>query len=520
MTARKQGGLIRSVLKGIVWLICAGLMTAVFLVALYLILVPLVRNTSVLLAPNSGGVSGAVSVSSSYIRRSKDASEILAPAPEAPPEITAERLRKSKAVDDSPAAPQKADHDIQKPADKTPGPLANNQFAFSNTQQNLAILQIGDSHTSADFFSGELRKQLQARFGDGGAGYIAVGNPRTGVRNSIFDIETSAGWTYHSIQKSESSTEFWLSGFNAVTSAAGESITFSAEHSQIFDVVEIELIRQPGGGAIDIELNGVVQNEVDLAAEKPERIVVRLIPDGKKADRVSKMKITTKRNGLVSVGSLAVFRKTSGLSYSSVGYPGATVTIVNKFEPSVFSFELQHLDPQIVVLAFGTNEGFDENLDLNTYAKNFEDALHKIESVLPLAAIVMILPPDAGQSPPDCQNQTDREGCGGKEADSNDAATKPDDASCRWKRPPSLDGVREVQREIAKRHNIAYWNWAEIMPPQCGPDQWVSANPALMTKDHVHFTQEGYRLSAEKFAERLIPIIENLQARSNVIPYN
>jgi hypothetical protein len=34
--------------------------------------------------------------------------------------------------------------------------------------RGLAILQIGDSHTAADYFTGEVRRILQARFGDGG----------------------------------------------------------------------------------------------------------------------------------------------------------------------------------------------------------------------------------------------------------------------------------------------------------------------------------------------------------------
>lgn len=36
----------------------------------------------------------------------------------------------------------------------------------------VAIVQLGDSHTAADLFSGELRRLLQARYGDGGIGLV------------------------------------------------------------------------------------------------------------------------------------------------------------------------------------------------------------------------------------------------------------------------------------------------------------------------------------------------------------
>ena len=39
-------------------------------------------------------------------------------------------------------------------------------------QRGLVILQIGDSHTAADYFTGELRQKLQARYGNGGVGYL------------------------------------------------------------------------------------------------------------------------------------------------------------------------------------------------------------------------------------------------------------------------------------------------------------------------------------------------------------
>src|SRR6185295_9703802 len=51
-------------------------------------------------------------------------------------------------------------------------------------KRGLVILQIGDSHTSADFLTGELRRRLQAKYGAGAPGYITAGQPHIGVRSS------------------------------------------------------------------------------------------------------------------------------------------------------------------------------------------------------------------------------------------------------------------------------------------------------------------------------------------------
>ena len=46
------------------------------------------------------------------------------------------------------------------------------------------------------------------------------------------------------------------------------------------------------------------------------------------------------------------------------------------------------------------------------------------------------------------------------------------------------------------------------------------ASPQLMAKDHVHFTIEGYKKSAEQFLNTLIPVIEKVRVGANVISNN
>ena len=41
-----------------------------------------------------------------------------------------------------------------------------------------------------------------------------------------------------------------------------------------------------------------------------------------------------------------------------------------------------------------------------------------------------------------------------------------------------------------------------------------------MAKDHVHFTIEGYKKSADQFLNTLIPVIEKVRVGANVISHN
>jgi lysophospholipase L1-like esterase len=359
-------------------------------------------------------------------------------------------------------------------------------------QPSLTILQLGDSHTAADFFTGELRKRLQALFGNGGAGYMTAGKPHAGVRSSSFRISSSSGWTYKSLNKASEPAEFWLSGYNAITSDAGQTLTLETDQAVPFDSIEIETVRQPGGGAIEIKLDGRVESRYDLKAEKAEPIVIRLDPERAPIDKVKQIVIGTTGAGTVNIASISVYNRRSGLAYNAVGFPGAQINLIDKFDERVLASELHRISPQIVVLAFGTNEGFRDDLDLTAYAQTYERTVTRLQSILPGATIVVVAPPDGAH----------KEGgeCG--------------------RTPPQLARVREIQEEIAKRHKLVYWNWASIMPEECGAHRWATMSPPLMAKDRVHFTIEGYKKSAGEFLNTLIPIIRELRTRSNVVSYN
>jgi lysophospholipase L1-like esterase len=401
--------------------------------------------------------------------------------------------------DPVPVAPVEADLD----EDAKVTPTLEGHRTPPPGRRGLVILQIGDSHTAADFLTGELRRRLQARYGRGAPGYITAGRPHIGVRTDALKIAASAGWTYRSLQKPEAApAEFWLSGYNAVAAAAGESMTFSTGRPQAFETIEIEALRQPGGGSIDVKLDGVVETTYSLAASQRTPVVIRLLPTRGATDRMRELSIKTRDSGPVSIASVAIYNKRTGVTYNSIGYPGAQASLLNKFSNRLLANDLIRINPRIVVLSFGTNEAFNEKLELAAYAESYERMIEKIKSVLPGVVIVVIGPPDFAVPAP--TTGTSRAGAG----------------DCAWHTPPRLAEIRKVQHDIAERQGLVYWNWASIMPSECGAHRWATASPQLMAKDRVHFTIQGYKKSAEIFLKTLIPVIEKVRVGANVISHN
>ena len=372
----------------------------------------------------------------------------------------------------------------------------------------LTILQIGDSHTAADFFTGEVRQLMQARFGDGGIGYLNAGKPHPGVRSALVKVNASPGWTYSALQKTSDTDQFYLSGFNASVSGSGESLAFAASQPAPFDVIEVEAIFGPGRGGVSIAIDDLPPVVHGLDGPQTEKRVFRVTPSQGAPYDFRRMTITTTGSGPVTIASVGVFNHSYGVSYSAIGFPGATVDIINQINSRLFGEELRRLDPQLVVLAFGTNEGFNDNLDIGRYSERYRMVLKKIRENLPRARVVLMAPPNANRLPGRCR------------AEGASASCKPkgsEEQGCFWSTPPVLDKVRDVQRQIARQENFLFWNWAEVTPGDCGAHALVNASPRLMTPDHVHFTGDGYKAGARAFAKFLIPVVEQMRLGGDAV---
>jgi lysophospholipase L1-like esterase len=289
-------------------------------------------------------------------------------------------------------------------------------------------------------------------------------------------------------------------------------MSFASEQGVPFETIEIEAVREPGAGEIEVLLDGHLEKQIDLAADRVESFVFRLRAQRAGA-QLRELRIRTTKDRKVSIASASIYANGAGLTYNSVGYVGATVGILKKMEQKLLASDLRRIDPQIVVLSFGTNEAADRSLDLVKYRETYEGVVEKIRSTLPRAIIVMILPPDFSQLSPECPKEKVTEAiCASASSRISSPASFPSSApQCVWQTPANLAFVRETQRDIAKQRGFASWDWAEIMPSDCGAHEWNKMTPALMSRDHVHFTVEGYKRSADQFLETLIPIIESVR---------
>lgn len=86
----------------------------------------------------------------------------------------------------------------------------------------LRISQLGDSHTAADIFTGQLRQKLQQRFGGAGIGWISPINVY-GQRNTQV-YYTASDWLLTS-SRSTASDDYPMGGFVATPTVSNAQLT-------------------------------------------------------------------------------------------------------------------------------------------------------------------------------------------------------------------------------------------------------------------------------------------------------
>ncbi len=383
-------------------------------------------------------------------------------------------------------------------------------------QKPVNILHIGDSHTVGDKFSGRLRQLFQDRFGSGGRGMLPVGKPYHYFQPSNVSISQTKGWEIsNSLYKPDNSL-YGLSGFRIQSANPNDAITLTMTDGTDFNSIGIEFQRHPNTGTIVVEIGELRgrdrSNPWEIATAAPSQTVgYYTIPVEGGGHQV---KISPKGDGPIELLSWTFKRKQSGIIYHSHGIVGATINVINHWNRNVVSSEIGLLDPSLIIVAFGTNEGFHDDLETGEYARDFQARLALLRNAAPQAAIVVVGPPDAARLPSFCEKRISLR-CSRLMPNEIEhyleLLADKDERLCRWHPPPKLEAVRKIQREVAVQNSYFFWDWSKVMGGACGIHTWAAEqNPPLSYQDHVHLTERGYHISAEAlFKEIMRPYLKD-----------
>ncbi len=338
---------------------------------------------------------------------------------------------------------------------------------------HLRVVQIGDSHTAGDFFSGDLRDAWQARYGNGGIGTRVAGLPYIGVRQKDMSITQTGLWHYHNSLTDHAFTDYGLSGFTAVSRAAGASLSLAVTDPRGFDKGFVDFAPSHRGGYLQILVDGIVIKTVSTYGAEGMLAHVTFQAPARGAHRLT---LVAEAAG-IKILDWNTERDDPGIIFDSFGVVGATAGITQNWNPEIVSHQLAFLRPGLIIVAYGTNEGAEQNFDPQAYAATYGKLLYDLHHWSPGSAVLIISPTDGAHQDHACVQ------AGGQ--------------NCPWLMLPALAAVRQVQALESQLHYAAVWNAAGPMWARGGMNGWAAVTPPLGRGDHLHFTAAGYALLAD-----------------------
>lgn len=333
----------------------------------------------------------------------------------------------------------------------------------------VTILHIGDSHVASDSFSRGIRKRLQATYGDAGRGAIIPPKVFPYAAASGVSMSRKGKWTARYSLKHKAGP-YGVSGVRISASSRRASMTLTSRTGS-FDHVEVMILTGPKRGGVTIQVGS--KKKTFSARGREGSKLVRLEARGKTAV------VRPAGRGTTTILHWGVGRAKPGVRYVNFGLVGATVNVTKRWDPKLVANDIRALKPDLIVYGYGTNEGFNAGVNLDSYRAYATRFVRQLQRAAPEADIAFIGAAD---------------GASRRHAGSRCAGG--------YRTPVKLGGVRRTVRSMAKELGAGYWDWAGAMGGRCSVDKW--ARKGLAAKDRVHLTNKGYDRSASMFVSQLL----------------
>jgi lysophospholipase L1-like esterase len=346
-------------------------------------------------------------------------------------------------------------------------------FASLRAGKVTRVLHYGDSPTTADSITSDLRSLFQARFGDAGHGFLLIAKPWAWYGHNGVTLDAK-GWKIEPASQARARDGIHGLGGVSFEGEAGATSQVKLPDDQHTSAI-VYYLGQPGGGTFEVTSGETHLTEVNTAAdEKTPGFAEFSLPPG---TRSIELHVTS---GKVRAFGYRFDKGVHGVQYNSLGINGAQVQmLVRSFEVTQWTLALQHEDPDLVVLNYGTNESIYPAYIENEYPEELRTVITRIRKAVPRASFLVMSPMDRGV------------------LEGGEIVT-----------PPALEKLIEVQQRIAAETGCAFFNTFEAMGGAGTMGRWYHSRPRLVSADFMHPLPQGAAKVGALLEEGLVKAYE------------
>lgn len=346
-------------------------------------------------------------------------------------------------------------------------------------QQRINILHIGGSHVQAGFLTQGIRLQLtdwldnltDYRTGRGDRGMLFPYRALKTNAPQDYTIQASGEWTGQRNLVKEPLHPMGLAGAYVATADS------ASLHIMLDSLWSFEKLRIYGTTLTDSIKPLLVIGQDTLQSICQDSLGWTFItPKNSK-----ECKLVVEPTGIDTL-YLRGFKPIServGLTYVESGINGASLPCWLRCE--LFEQELSEFIPDLVIFGIGINDAncTPDKFSSDTFKENYRQLINRIRSVNPDCSLVFL--------------------------------TNNDCFIGRTRRfNLNTPVVEDAFMQLAKEYNGAVFDTYQVMGGYRSSSKWVASK--LMRRDHIHFTEEGYRILADLISKSIIEDFERCHA--------
>ena len=341
----------------------------------------------------------------------------------------------------------------------------------------LTIVHLGDSHIEAGYYSGQIMRLLQQRYGNAGRGWVAPFRlARMSQPEDYFIRSNIREWVSGRINQPSKKTPIGPGGIGIRSNASSLKLDLltAPVNGEGYSFNQVVLYR--GNKAMVMQPTGTRKEGIRFShglTEVGPRMVADTFFLPSLRDTLllqsSLRKPGAKTNSPATdftnfYYGFSLSNGQPGILYHSVGVNGAM--FVHYSDPD-FLPRLAALKPSLLIVSLGTNESIGTRFSEEVFARQVRKFLGMVREYMPETAILLT-------TPADYYKRTRIRGQRGYTYSFNENTEK----------------VAATLSALAREEGLACWDLFSATGGRHSSEQWLDAG--LLSTDRIHFRKEGY----------------------------
>jgi len=335
----------------------------------------------------------------------------------------------------------------------------------------IRVAHYGDSIIWADVITPDLRYNLQKKFGGHGAGFLSICSDDIQAKKSTIH-KFSDDWKWASLfTKNVNRLPIGIAGTVAETGHSSTVHFEAGRYSQASNSFsEISLFYSNTNPQSTLK---IIYNKDEWATYPlpDKRFVNKFELDLNGNNKKIDLEFNNCEKSLFYGISLESGNGVYVDNFALRGNSGVSLKNISKETMEDFS---EYLNYKLFIIQFGVNVVAAGNVNYQWYEKKMIQVISFLRKYYPEASFLLVSSGDLG-----------------KKNGSN------------FYTHPEIKKIVKVQKRIAEKSNIAFWNLFEAMGGENSIISWVNSSPPLAFKDFCHLTEDGGKIVADLLTDAL-----------------